>query len=179
MISRQLVFLTLPDIYERQVVEAVPLEQDVIVGFPFGNFGVALRRNLPRQITKAAMADRALYEAHSEASCCLRFSPSCSRSSGPPPTRRPRSALPTSHLYLRCHPSTLVAAALSILVQVFGRSWEPVKTRWLHLMIGGSLVHGLALATAHKALVSRGNFDRAGACLPSDPHRGACRRAAR
>ena len=49
---------------------------------------------------------------------------------------------------------TLAAAAALILVQVFGRSWEPVKARWLHLMIGGSLVHGLALATAHKALVT-------------------------
>ena len=49
---------------------------------------------------------------------------------------------------------TLAAAAALILVQVFGRSWEPVKARWLHLIIGGSLVHGLALATAHKALVS-------------------------
>ena len=49
---------------------------------------------------------------------------------------------------------TLAAAAALMLVQVFGRSWEPVKARWLHLMIGGSLVHGLALATAHKALVS-------------------------
>jgi len=49
---------------------------------------------------------------------------------------------------------TLAAAAALILVQVFGRSWEPVKRRWLHLMIGGSLVHGLALATAHKALVT-------------------------
>jgi len=49
---------------------------------------------------------------------------------------------------------TLAAVAALILVHVLGRSWEPVKARWLHLMIGGSLVHGLALATAHKALVS-------------------------
>src|ERR1043165_3241406 len=37
---------------------------------------------------------------------------------------------------------------------MLGRSWAPLKGRWLHLMIGGALVHGLALATAHKALVS-------------------------
>ena len=49
---------------------------------------------------------------------------------------------------------TLAAAAALILVPALGRSLAPVKGRWLHLMIGGSLVHGLALATAHKALVS-------------------------
>jgi drug/metabolite transporter (DMT)-like permease len=48
----------------------------------------------------------------------------------------------------------IAAAAALALVQVLGRSWEPLRGRWLHLMIGGSLVHGLALATAHKALVS-------------------------
>jgi drug/metabolite transporter (DMT)-like permease len=49
---------------------------------------------------------------------------------------------------------TLAAAAALILVPALGRSLAPVKGRWLHLMIGGSLVHGLALAMAHKALVS-------------------------
>lgn len=49
---------------------------------------------------------------------------------------------------------TMAAAAALILARLFNRSWEPVKRRWLHLLIGGSLVHGLALATAHKALVT-------------------------
>lgn len=49
---------------------------------------------------------------------------------------------------------TIAAAAALILVPVLKRSLKPVKGRWLHLMVGGSLVHGLALATAHKALVS-------------------------
>jgi drug/metabolite transporter (DMT)-like permease len=49
---------------------------------------------------------------------------------------------------------TIAAVAALLLVQVLDRSWAPLKGRWLHLMIGGSLVHGLALATAHKALVS-------------------------
>jgi len=57
------------------------------------------------------------------------------------------------YLFVAIRLSIAAAAALA-LVQVFGRSWAPVKARWLHLMIGGSLVHGLALATAHKALVS-------------------------
>lgn len=48
----------------------------------------------------------------------------------------------------------IAAAAALIMVQALKRPWGPVKRRWLHLMIGGSLVHGLALATAHKALVS-------------------------
>ena len=49
---------------------------------------------------------------------------------------------------------SIAALAALLLVQVLGRSWQPLKDRWLHLMVGGSLVHGLALATAHKALVS-------------------------
>ena len=49
---------------------------------------------------------------------------------------------------------SIAAVAALLLVQVLGRSWAPLKGRWLHLMIGGALVHGLALATAHKALVS-------------------------
>jgi drug/metabolite transporter (DMT)-like permease len=48
---------------------------------------------------------------------------------------------------------TIAAAAALLMVRLLERPW-PVKQRWLHLMIGGSLVHGLALATAHKALVS-------------------------
>ena len=48
----------------------------------------------------------------------------------------------------------LAAAAAIALVLALKRPWEAVKRRWLHLLTGGALVHGLALTTAHKALVS-------------------------
>ncbi len=46
------------------------------------------------------------------------------------------------------------ATAAIVMVLALGRPWGPLLRRWPHLMIGGALVHGLALATAHKALVS-------------------------
>jgi drug/metabolite transporter (DMT)-like permease len=48
----------------------------------------------------------------------------------------------------------IAAAAAIVMVLALRRPWGPVKRRWLHLMIGGALAHGLALATAHKALIS-------------------------
>jgi len=48
----------------------------------------------------------------------------------------------------------IAAAAAVVMVLALKRSWTPVARRWPHLVIGGALVHGLALATAHKALVS-------------------------
>lgn len=49
---------------------------------------------------------------------------------------------------------TIAAAAAIAMVAALKRPWGPVKRRWPHLLIGGALVHGLALATAHAALVS-------------------------
>jgi drug/metabolite transporter (DMT)-like permease len=49
---------------------------------------------------------------------------------------------------------TIAAAAAIVMVVALKRPWGPVKRRWPHLLIGGALVHGLALATAHAALVS-------------------------
>ena len=49
---------------------------------------------------------------------------------------------------------TIAAAAALVMVIVLKRPWGPVRRRWPHLLIGGALVHGLALATAHAALVS-------------------------
>src|SRR3954470_889819 len=49
---------------------------------------------------------------------------------------------------------SIAAAAATVMVLVLKRPWGPVKRRWPHLMIGGALVHGLALSTAHAALVS-------------------------
>jgi drug/metabolite transporter (DMT)-like permease len=49
---------------------------------------------------------------------------------------------------------TIAAVAAFVLVFALRRKWGPVKQRWPHLIIGGALVHGLALATAHKALIS-------------------------
>jgi drug/metabolite transporter (DMT)-like permease len=48
----------------------------------------------------------------------------------------------------------IAAAAAFVLVFALRRKWGPAKQRWPHLIIGGALVHGLALATAHKALIS-------------------------
>lgn len=48
----------------------------------------------------------------------------------------------------------IAAAAAILLVFVLKRRWGPVRQRWPHLLVGGALVHGLALATAHKALIS-------------------------
>ena len=48
----------------------------------------------------------------------------------------------------------IAAGAAVVMVLALRRSWQPVARRWPHLLIGGALVHGLALATAHKALVS-------------------------
>jgi drug/metabolite transporter (DMT)-like permease len=49
---------------------------------------------------------------------------------------------------------TIAAAAAIIIVLALKRPWEPVARRWPHLLIGGALIHGLALSTAHAALVS-------------------------
>src|SRR3954470_15032387 len=49
---------------------------------------------------------------------------------------------------------SIAAAAAIVMVLALKRPWGPVKRRWPHLMIGGALVHGLALSTAHAALVS-------------------------
>jgi drug/metabolite transporter (DMT)-like permease len=49
---------------------------------------------------------------------------------------------------------TIAAAAALLMVALLRRPWGPVRRRWPHLLIGGALVHGLALATAHAALVS-------------------------
>lgn len=48
----------------------------------------------------------------------------------------------------------IAAAAAILLVLALRRPWGPVRRRWPHLLVGGALVHGLALATAHKALIS-------------------------
>lgn len=48
----------------------------------------------------------------------------------------------------------LAAAAAILMVLALRRPWRPVVRRWPHLLIGGALVHGLALATAHAALVT-------------------------
>ncbi|HLK80966.1 MAG TPA: DMT family transporter [Xanthobacteraceae bacterium] len=49
---------------------------------------------------------------------------------------------------------TLAAAAATVMVLALKRPWKAIEQRWPHLLVGGALVHGLALATAHKALVS-------------------------
>ena len=49
---------------------------------------------------------------------------------------------------------TIAAVAAVIMVLALKRPLGPLRRRWPHLLIGGALVHGLALATAHKALIS-------------------------
>jgi drug/metabolite transporter (DMT)-like permease len=48
----------------------------------------------------------------------------------------------------------IAAAAALAMALALRRPFGPARQRWLHLLIGGALVHGLALATAHKALIS-------------------------
>jgi drug/metabolite transporter (DMT)-like permease len=48
----------------------------------------------------------------------------------------------------------IAAAAAVVTVLALKRPWKAIKQRWPHLLVGGALAHGLALATAHKALVS-------------------------
>jgi drug/metabolite transporter (DMT)-like permease len=48
----------------------------------------------------------------------------------------------------------IAALAAVLLVLAFGRSWAPVRRRWPHLLIGGALVHGLALGVSHQVLVT-------------------------
>src|SRR5436853_2587680 len=49
---------------------------------------------------------------------------------------------------------SIAAAAAIVMVLALKRPFGPVRRRWPHLLIGGALVHGLALSTAHAALVS-------------------------
>lgn len=60
----------------------------------------------------------------------------------------------TPYAFVALRLSVAAAAALAI-VAVSGATWPPAR-RWPHLMLGGALVHGLALSTAHAALVSVG-----------------------
>lgn len=48
----------------------------------------------------------------------------------------------------------LAAVAAVLIALVLRRPWAKVQLRWPHLLIGGALVHGLALAAAHKALIT-------------------------
>ena len=48
---------------------------------------------------------------------------------------------------------TIAAGAAAMLVHFLRRRW-PDAGRWPHLLIGGALVHGLALSMAHAALVT-------------------------
>ena len=115
-------------------------------------------KGCPAQIAKGAAPAEPLYRPRhqpSEQPCSPPSSPSCSRSCGPPPMWRPRSGSPTSPPMRswRCG-SRIAAGAAVVMVLALRRPWEPVARRWPHLLIGGALAHGLALATAHKALIS-------------------------
>lgn len=48
----------------------------------------------------------------------------------------------------------IAAIAAVLMVVALKRPLDSLRLRWPHLLIGGALVHGLALATAHKALIS-------------------------
>jgi drug/metabolite transporter (DMT)-like permease len=49
---------------------------------------------------------------------------------------------------------TIAAFAALALLRVIDTDWDAIRRRWPHLLISGALVHGLALTTAHDALVS-------------------------
>jgi drug/metabolite transporter (DMT)-like permease len=48
---------------------------------------------------------------------------------------------------------TIAAFAAGAMIAMMRRAW-PAASRWPHLMLGGALAHGLALSTAHAALVT-------------------------
>jgi len=50
----------------------------------------------------------------------------------------------------------IAAAAAGLILLARQTSWEALARAWPHLLVGGALVHGLALATTHAALVSVG-----------------------
>jgi len=50
----------------------------------------------------------------------------------------------------------LAALAAGAILLMRSAAWDAVLRSWPHLLIGGTLVHGLALATTHAALVSVG-----------------------
>ena len=62
-----------------------------------------------------------------------------------------RDITPLLFVAIRLGVAALAAAALVLLLR---RSWSAAASRWHHLLIGGALVHGLALSTAHVALVT-------------------------
>ena len=49
---------------------------------------------------------------------------------------------------------TIAALAALALLRAMTPDWDAVRRRWPHLLISGALVHSLALATAHDALVT-------------------------
>jgi len=51
---------------------------------------------------------------------------------------------------------TIAAMAAALLLLARATKWEVLKRSWPHLLVGGALVHGLALATTHAALTSVG-----------------------
>jgi drug/metabolite transporter (DMT)-like permease len=49
---------------------------------------------------------------------------------------------------------TIAATVALALLRLIAPDWQAVRRRWPHLLISGALVHGLALTTAHDALVT-------------------------
>jgi drug/metabolite transporter (DMT)-like permease len=49
---------------------------------------------------------------------------------------------------------TVAASAAAAFLFLLRRSWAVVAPRWPHLLVGGALLHGLALGTAHVAMVT-------------------------
>jgi len=49
---------------------------------------------------------------------------------------------------------SIAAVAAILMVLALRQPFGPVQRRWPHLLVGGAMVHGLALSTAHAALVS-------------------------
>jgi drug/metabolite transporter (DMT)-like permease len=50
----------------------------------------------------------------------------------------------------------IAAMASGLLLLVRRTDWKVLAQSWPHLLVGGALVHGLALATTHAALISVG-----------------------
>ncbi|MFL5059383.1 MAG: DMT family transporter [Xanthobacteraceae bacterium] len=50
----------------------------------------------------------------------------------------------------------IAAAAAALLLPARQTAWKALTRTWPHLLVGGALVHGLALATTHAVLISVG-----------------------
>lgn len=109
-------------------------------------------RSLPCQITKGARPNRGLYGRTLMLPALLPFLFAVFWASSYAAAKIGLADI-SPYLFVAIRLSIAAVAAI-LLVLALRRPWGPVQQRWPHLLVGGALVHGLALSTAHAALVS-------------------------